>query len=191
MLRYRTFGVYSVYPSWDNSNRQASVMYRRVSDFLSDWKDESQSTKNVLEALSDESLSQRVTPTGRGLGKLGWHIAQSLHMVTEAGLEGLNAPKEHEPVPTSAKAILKAYTEGADSLAKVVEKGWTDAQLGDEVPMYGESWARGKVLSVIVRHEAHHRGQMTVLMRQAGLVVPGPYGPAREQWASYGMEPQD
>ena len=191
MLRYRTFGVYSVYPSWANSNRQASVMYRRVSDFLSDWKEESQSTRNVLEALSDESLAQRVTPTGRGLGKLGWHIAQSLHMVTEAGLEGLNAPKEHEAVPASARAILKAYTEAADSLARVVEKGWTDAQLGDEVPMYGESWARGKVLSVIVRHEAHHRGQMTVLMRQAGLVVPGPYGPAREQWASYGMEPQD
>ena len=190
MLRYRTFGVYSVCHSWANSNRQARV-YRRVSDFLSDWKDESQSTRNVLEALSDESLSQRVTPTGRGLGKLGWHIAQSLHMVTEAGLEGLSAPRELDPVPTRARAILEAYAEAAESLAKVVEKGWTDAQLGDEVPMYGESWARGKVLSVIVRHEAHHRGQMTVLMRQAGLVVPGPYGPAREQWAVYGMEPQD
>jgi uncharacterized damage-inducible protein DinB len=28
---------------------------------------------------------------------------------------------------------------------------------------------------------------MTVLMRQAGLAVPGMYGPAREDWAKYGM----
>jgi hypothetical protein len=30
---------------------------------------------------------------------------------------------------------------------------------------------------------------MTVLMRQAGLKVPGVYGPAREEWAAYGMPP--
>jgi len=166
-------------------------MYRRISDFLADWQDESTSTLAILDALTDESLSQRVTPTGRSLGKLGWHIAQCHHMVTEAGLEGLEAPREADPVPTSAKVIRDAYAAGAASLAQVAEKGWTDAQLAEEVPMYGESWARGKVLSVIIRHEAHHRGQMTVLMRQAGLVVPGPYGPAREQWSAYGMAPQD
>ena len=166
-------------------------MYRRISDFLNDWKEESESTIKVLDALTDESLSQRVTPTGRSLGKLGWHIAQSVHMVTEAGLLGLEAPKESDAVPIKAKTIRDGYAAGAASLAKVVEKGWTDAQLAEEVPMYGESWSRGRVLSVIIRHEAHHRGQMTVLMRQAGLVVPGPYGPALEQWAAYGMQPQD
>lgn len=29
---------------------------------------------------------------------------------------------------------------------------------------------------------------MTVLMRQAGLTVPGIYGPAKEEWATFGME---
>ena len=29
---------------------------------------------------------------------------------------------------------------------------------------------------------------MTVLMRQAGLTVPGVYGPAKEEWATAGME---
>jgi hypothetical protein len=29
---------------------------------------------------------------------------------------------------------------------------------------------------------------MTVLMRQAGLKVPGVYGPAREEWAGMGMQ---
>lgn len=31
-------------------------------------------------------------------------------------------------------------------------------------------------------------GEMTVLMRQAGLVIPGVCGPAREQWSQLGQE---
>jgi uncharacterized damage-inducible protein DinB len=40
----------------------------------------------------------------------------------------------------------------------------------------------------LIQHQAHHRGQMTVLMRQAGLPVPGIYGPSKEEWANFGME---
>jgi hypothetical protein len=29
---------------------------------------------------------------------------------------------------------------------------------------------------------------MTVLMRQAGLVIPGMYGPAKEEWLAMGRE---
>ncbi len=35
------------------------------------------------------------------------------------------------------------------------------------------------------------RGQMTVLMRQAVLAVPGIYGPAEEEWAAMRLPPQD
>jgi uncharacterized damage-inducible protein DinB len=31
---------------------------------------------------------------------------------------------------------------------------------------------------------------MMMLMRQAGLTVPGIYGPAYEEWAAYNMPPQ-
>lgn len=55
--------------------------------------------------------------------------------------------------------------------------------------MYGETWAIGVTLSALIDHQIHHRGQMTVLMRQAGLKVPGIYGPSREDWSQIGMEP--
>jgi uncharacterized damage-inducible protein DinB len=41
---------------------------------------------------------------------------------------------------------------------------------------------------MMIKHIVHHRGQMTVLMRQAGVQVPGIYGPAREEWSQMGME---
>jgi uncharacterized damage-inducible protein DinB len=43
----------------------------------------------------------------------------------------------------------------------------------------------------VAGHQAHHRGQMTVLMRQAGLTVPGVYGPAREERAQWGTPAED
>jgi uncharacterized damage-inducible protein DinB len=40
-----------------------------------------------------------------------------------------------------------------------------------------------RILHALVLHQVHNRGQMTVLMRQAGLVLPGVYGPTREEAA--------
>ena len=78
----------------------------------------------------------------------------------------------------------------AATLLDEVSKHWTDAMLIETVPMYGEDWARGKVLSALILHQTHHRGQMNILMRQAGLVVPGVYGPAYEEWGAYNVPPQ-
>jgi uncharacterized damage-inducible protein DinB len=53
--------------------------------------------------------------------------------------------------------------------------------------MYGERWPRGATLLALVVHQTHHRGAMTVLMRQAGLAVPSIYGPNREQSEAIGL----
>ncbi|MCK6259572.1 DinB family protein [Fictibacillus sp. KIGAM418] len=47
--------------------------------------------------------------------------------------------------------------------------------------MYGEKWENGLTLYILNCHQIHHRGQMTVLMRLAGLKVPGVYGPSIEE----------
>ena len=44
---------------------------------------------------------------------------------------------------------------------------WTDDTLRTKDDMYGEQWARGYTLTSLILHQVHHRGQMTVLMRQA------------------------
>jgi uncharacterized damage-inducible protein DinB len=72
-----------------------------------------------------------------------------------------------------------------------VAKCWSDETLQIEDDMYGEMWKRGKTLGSLINHEIHHRGQMTVLMRQAGLKVPGIYGPSKDEWAQYGMKPPE
>ena len=165
-------------------------MYRAIEDFREDWQYESEMTLRVLRGLTDASLDRRVTPEGRSIGRLAWHITASVaEMLTHAGLS-VDGPPDETEEPAVAARIADAYEEVARDALEVVTTKWPDRALLDEVPMYGEKWRRGKVLDVLILHQTHHRAQLTVLMRQAGLVVPGCYGPAREEWADFGMPPQ-
>lgn len=166
-------------------------MYCTIESFLFDWEKESESTHKVLSALSDESLNQKVYPQGRTLGKIAWHIVQTLgEMMNKTGLS-VEAPDESAPVPSRAEEIASAYIQAADSLADELKLKWTNDILDDEIELYDMKWTRKLVLSGLIKHEIHHRAQITVLMRQAGLAVPGVYGPAKEEWSQYGMPQQD
>lgn len=162
-------------------------MFRTVKDFEKSFQFESDSTLKLLRSLTDASLQQRVAPEGRTLGRLAWHLVQSqADMLNKAGL-AVEGPDWEAAVPTLAAAIVSAYEHTRQSVQSEVAKKWNDAALLEEHDLYGEPWANGFTLEAMLRHEAHHRGQMTVLMRQAGLTVPGIYGPAREEWAAFGM----
>ncbi len=166
-------------------------MFRRVSDFLAVWDYEAEATLKVLGALTDASLLQRFHPDVRTLGRLAWHITQSIpEMGTRTGL-ALAGPGEDAPIPTSAADIAERYREAAESLTREVKTRWDDAELEVEDEMYGERWPRGRTLFVISGHQAHHRAQMMVLMRLAGLPVPGVYGPTKEEWGQFGMPAQE
>jgi len=164
-------------------------MYTSIENFLKDWKYESESTVKLMKNLTDESLKQKVTSDGRSLGFLAWHLAQTIpEMPGKTGLK-IEGPGENDPVPSTVKEIIEGYEKAANSISEQVKKNWADDTLNEEDDMYGERWKKGSTLMYLNLHQAHHRGQMTVLMRQAGVKVTGVYGPAKEEWAAMGMEP--
>jgi uncharacterized damage-inducible protein DinB len=164
-------------------------MITSISEFEQLWAYEGDATLKIMRALTDASLGQKVTPRDRDLGRMAWHIVLAIpEMMERTGLK-IGGPAQDSAVPATAKAIADAYEEISRSLVERVQAGWTDQTLQVEDDMYGERWKRGATLAILVSHQAHHRGQMTVLMRQAGLKVPGVYGPAREEWPAIGMEP--
>jgi uncharacterized damage-inducible protein DinB len=164
-------------------------MISTINDFEQLWSSELEATQKIFKHLNDRSLSQAVNPEGRTLARLAWHITTSIpEMVSRTGLK-IRGPGQDDPIPATAKLIAQGYSEAAISLLEQVKAGWTDATLREKDEMYGEKWARGFTLSSLILHQVHHRGQMTVLMRQAGLEVPGLYGPSRQEWAAFGMKP--
>jgi len=163
-------------------------MFRRIADFEKSWGHDSEATLKILRTLTDASLGQSVAPGGRTLGRLAWHITCTLgEMPGHVGLK-VDSPEYESDPPASAAAIAAAYEKASRSLVAQI-KAWDDATLDVEDDMYGQRWTRGFTLHALLEHQIHHRGQVTVLMRQAGLKVPGIYGPAREDWAAMGMQP--
>lgn len=162
-------------------------MYRKIEDFKRDWNYETEQTTKLLKNLTDESLGQKVTESGRSLGFLAWHLAVTMQEMPEKVGLTVDAPKPDSEVPRSADEIADTFEKAARSVAEQVESNWNDATLEQEDEMYGETWKRGLTLLYLMLHQAHHRGQITVLMRQAGLKVVGIYGPAKEEWEAMGM----
>jgi uncharacterized damage-inducible protein DinB len=166
-------------------------MFRSVSDFVNVWSRELEGTQKILKHLNDRSLPQAVNAEGRTLARLAWHITTTIpEMMGRTGLK-LAGPGPDDPIPPTAREIFKAYSDCAISLLEQVQSQWTDDTLQQKDDMYGEQWPRGFTLTSLVFHQIHHRAQMTVLMRQAGLAVPGLYGPARQEWAAFGMTPPE
>ncbi|MBE2216991.1 MAG: hypothetical protein IAE90_02230 [Ignavibacteria bacterium] len=167
------------------------MTYTNLEEFLSDWAYESSATQKVLDNLTDASLGQKVSENGRTLGFIGWHLTETVgEMMGKTGLKVFTPDLESGHWNTgSAASLQECYKNANESLVEKLKANWNDDTLKVEDDMYGEKWKRGTTLSILIGHQAHHRGQMTVLMRQAGLKVPGFYCPSYEEWQAMGMEP--
>ncbi len=163
-------------------------MYTTIDEFVKDWTAVAEGTQKMMNELTDASLSQAVADGHRTLGRLAWHIAITIpEMMNQLGLK-VTSLDHKARVPKTAGEIKSAYAAISKELGEQVKAIWKDEDLQKEDEMYGQKWKRAVTAQILVRHEIHHRGQMTVLMRQAGLKVPGLFGPSKEEWAGMNME---
>jgi uncharacterized damage-inducible protein DinB len=167
------------------------IMFSTINGFKAVWEQERDATLKVLRNLTDASLAKAITPEERTIGRVAWHIVITIpEMMEHLGL-AFPGISHKAPVPKTAKEIAEAYEKVSASVLEQITANWTDETLKVEDEMYGQKWTRSASLQSLVFHQIHHRGQLTVLMRQAGLKFPGVYGPAREEWATYGAPPPE
>jgi len=154
-------------------------MYRTVEDFLVDWKNSSAGTLAVFKALTDEKLKVAIVEDHNSLGWLAWHLTNT--PVGLGRLFGLNVSPvgDHTQVPTEAAVIVEAYQKVMTEVTEQVSK-WSDEDLLTSVDAFKGPMTKGAFLRMLIDHQTHHRGQMTVLLRQAGLAVPPVMGPTKE-----------
>ncbi len=163
-------------------------MYTTVNQFIKEFSYEYQSSLKVFKNITNESLLANANDNMRSLQRLVWHITVTqAEMLGKAGLT-INGPEEHSKPSNNVIEICDLYEISAKSVLEQVEKEWADNDLQTEMDMYGEKWTKATVLNVLIKHEVHHRGQLTALMRLHNLVVPGVYGPSKEEWGTFGME---
>ena len=154
-------------------------MYRQVNDFLNDWTVAAKGTSLVMQAMTDDKLNQSIVEGHSSLGWLSWHLVGATGFFSH--LAGLQVPMlpQDAPIPATVGDIVAAYENVARCVEDEVAK-LSDKDLLEEVNGLNGPMARGKLLHILIDHQTHHRGQMTVLLRQAGLPVPGIMGPTKE-----------
>ena len=164
-------------------------MYRTILDFIDEWKMEVPHTLKMIAGIEDYSGNERVHPEVRTLREIAWHITKDLSLA--AFRTGLIAQNELGiiPSPSTISLIATTFREYSQLMEDLINATWTDRNLGERVAIYGQMDAKGRILHRLIKHQVHHRGQMTVLMRFLGLRVPGTYGPAKEDWSRVGMIP--
>jgi len=133
----------------------------------------------VLDTLTDATLHQGSESNFRPLGQIGWHITTTIHEILSSLGLTFTAPEGEEKAPDSAAQIAAAYRNVSQAMLEAIQSQWTDENLSESSLM----------LRSLISHEIHHLGQMTVLMRQAGLRIPNLYGPTRDHWIEKGLQP--
>ncbi|GLC89120.1 DinB family protein [Lysinibacillus piscis] len=154
-------------------------MYRQVDDFLKEWSHASKGTLQVLQAVTDEKLGQSIVEGHSTLGWLGWHLVGAIGYF--GYLAGLTVPMlgKDDPIPATAAEIVTAYENATEAIKEEVAKLTNEDMLVEVKGLMGPT-ERGAILRIFIDHQTHHRGQMTVLLRQAGLPVPAVMGPTKE-----------
>jgi len=167
-----------LYNKIEVNDRGGVWMYRQVDDFLKEWAVAVEGTLQVLQAVTDDKLGQSISEGHSTLGWLGWHLVETTGYFSH--LAGLTVPMigQDEPVPATAREIIAAYEKAAEAVKEEVAK-LSDVDLLTETGIASVA-TKGALLRFLIDHQTHHRGQMMVLLRQAGLPVPPVMGPTKE-----------
>lgn len=159
-----------------------------VDGLLQELEAEAQTTRRVLERVPGDQLSWRPHEKARTLGELAMHVAVVPGAVAElfGGPSPAQAPQFQDPSLKSTAELIPALDQSI-AKAKKTLGGMDDATiLGTFRLMQGdrEIFAVPRVAllrSVMLNHWYHHRGQLTMYLRQLGAPVPSIYGPSADE----------
>ncbi|REE78640.1 putative damage-inducible protein DinB [Paenibacillus taihuensis] len=158
-------------------------MYRMKEDFVSDWAASAAGTLAVMKSITDEKMDTAIVEGHNSLSWLAWHLTGTAAIFGQiAGLQVPAVERGAGTTPVHMAEIVAKYEEINEAYKREANQ-WTDEQMSEEIQAFGGKMMRGKFLRLLIDHQTHHRGQMTVLLRQAGLIVPGVVGPTREMQA--------
>lgn len=158
-----------------------------IDGILQELAQEAVATRRALERVPAGRIDWRPHPRARTLGELAAHVATLPGNIAEmATSDTFDVSAVAQPRAMTA-AELPAVLDDSLAIARAAL-----APLGDERLV--EMWsmvASGKVLvsmpraallrTIMLNHWYHHRGQLTVYLRQLDVAVPSIYGPSADE----------
>lgn len=148
---------------------------------------EAQTTRRVLERVPADRLGWKPHDKSMSLGQLALHVATVPGGVAEmSGQSPFRIPEFKQPSAKSAAELVPALDQSVATALRILgsmddaalAKIWTVVD-GDRVVMALPLGALFR--SIMLNHWYHHRGQLSVYLRQVGALVPSIYGPSADE----------
>jgi len=159
-----------------------------IQDFLRELDDETPATRRALERVPNDKLDWAPHERSLTMGQLALHIANIRGVLSELAMKpsfdvSFVVPR---PSPVNVDQVLTTLDESV-AKAKALIGAMDDAALATPWRMFNgnleiASMPRGSFLrSVLFNHWYHHRGQLTVYLRETGAMVPAIYGASADE----------
>jgi uncharacterized damage-inducible protein DinB len=160
-----------------------------IDGMLQELQQEAVTTRRVLERVPDAHLGWRPHPKARTLGELALHVATVPGGVAQLAARPSPVPAPEfgaDPSPAIAADLVPALERSIDDAMRTLRA------MDDRTLM--ETWrvVRGDqelfaipriafLRSIMLNHWYHHRGQLTMYLRELGVAVPSIYGPSADE----------
>lgn len=155
--------------------------------FVQELEQEARTTRRVLERVPDAHLAWKPHAKSWSLGQLALHIATVPGGVASlVTAPSVHAPNFVQPAATRAAELLPALDQSI-AQAKGVLQDLDDASMGAIFRiMVGDqevmALPRAAFLrAIMLNHWYHHRGQLSVYLRELNVPVPSIYGPSADE----------
>jgi len=155
---------------------------------LQELEQEAQTTRRLLERVPADRLTWRPHSKSRTLGELALHVATVPGGVAEfvSQPSPVQAPQFIDPSPQAASELLPALDESIAKARKILGAMDDTALLETWRIMNGDreivALPRiGFVRSIMLNHWYHHRGQLSVYLRELDVPIPSIYGPTADE----------
>lgn len=158
-----------------------------IDSFLQELEHEAQTTRRVLERVPDNQLGWRPHPKARSLGELALHVAGTPGEVAKLAAQAeIQPPDFTDPVPASASELVPALDDSIATARRLLgtmddatlNGMWRVKRNGHEILAMPRS---ALLRSIMLNHWYHHRGQLSVYLRELGVAVPSIYGPSADE----------
>jgi uncharacterized damage-inducible protein DinB len=158
-----------------------------IDGLLQELEQEAQTTKRVLERVPDAQLGWKPHAKSMTLGQLAMHIAIVPGGVAEAAAQpSIQRPLFEHPSVAGANELVPMLDDSVKRARRALQGLDDNALMATWRVLDGdrEILAMPRIAfirSVMLNHWYHHRGQLSVYLRQLNVPVPSIYGPSADE----------
>ena len=157
--------------------------------FLSEFDSEMAATRQLLERVPADRLGWKPHAKSRSLGELATHVTELPRWGIRFEGETFRVGSERAPEMKTASDFLRRFDENVAAARTGIVRT-SDARMQQEFTVvrpngdvFFKHDRKTLIRRILLNHLIHHRGQLTVYLRQNDVALPPIYGPTADQSA--------